>query len=174
MLRVMAIRTGSAFDMKATLMIYEEDLRAFPVEITRKVITDFRQGRFGNGRFAPSPGELAIECRRILEARQSIERARADQERLDAETIAARGRRANQHRDEDWRERAAREVEDFKRSAAAVSGSAVRNDDWAAQPRDPTKVSTYSDKLVRQLAGEEPIGAGNLGARPVNPSETAR
>lgn len=175
MLTAMATRAGSAEDLRARMRIYEEDLRQFPASLVRAVITDFRQGRLGDGRFAPSGAEIAIECRRILEGRAGVERARHEQARLDAETLAERGRRqrAAEARDEDWRERAEASVEQFKRGAAVAGGKVIRGDDWATQPRTPTKVENFSDKLLRQFAGEEPIGAGTLGAVPLIMKEAA-
>lgn len=166
LLTAMATRMGSADDLRTRLRIYEQDLRPLPVDVTRKVIADFRQGLLGDGRFAPTAAEIAIEVRRVAAARNAVAKARADQAALDAETLTARQRVAAR-RDEDWREKAAAEVEQFKRQAAVASGAVVRGDDWATEKRAPTKVENFSDRLCAQLAGEAPIGVGKFGAMPL-------
>lgn len=53
-------------------------------------------------------------------------------------------------------------------AAACPEEKPIRTDaiDWT-QPITPTPVTRFSEKLVAQLRGEEPIGDGKLGPRPV-------
>lgn len=154
------MRAGSTFDMVATMRIYEQDLSDLPSDLVCDTIRAFRQGKRGNGRFAPTAAEIGAAAREKLSAREAVQRAREAQEALDRETIAARGsrERAASGRNEDWRERAAREVEALKADLARASGRRAGGAlDWVKDVK-PRPVENFSDKLAAQLRGELPIG----------------
>ena len=173
----MPSRAGSSFDMKATLRIYEEDLRELPVEMVREAIRDFRQGKLGNGRFCPTAAEIGMAVREKLAARATIDRNAARQDELDRETMEARRRAEARNNPDsiearqalvenllgDWK-RERNRVNDAKEGPGTQAEAAARVAAWeAGAPQRPVK--TFSDKLVSQLKGETPIGAGTLGPR---------
>jgi len=162
---VMPSRAGSAFDMKATLRIYEDDLRDLPAEMVRDAIKAFRRGELGGGHWCPTSGEIRRAVVERIEAKSEVERRAEAQEALDRETIAQRGTRERvaASRAPDWRESAKRDVEALQAELAAASGRRASALEWVKDCK-PRPVTTFSEKLMAQLRGELPIGGGE--ARP--------
>jgi hypothetical protein len=166
MLGTMPSRAGSAIDARATLAAFEDVLAEFPHEAVTNAIRGYRSGKFGDGRFAPTPAEIA----KVIREEQAADRERvnrlADQQRLDRETLAERGRRA--HAEQPVEERA-KVVTECLRSIPSASTGKITPLEWVDEfaGKPPRPVTKFSDKLVAQLAGEVEIGEGKLGLSPL-------
>ncbi len=171
MLGTMPLRTGSVTDMKATIRVYEDDLRDLPQDMVAQAIRDFRSGKVGGGRFAPTIAEIGQVVRDRIEAVEGPKRRAEAQQKLIDETLAARGRRSEQsaERTDDSRARVAGLAEDCKNRIERINANGRKlhtGDDWDALTKEIT-VDRFSDELISQFMGEKPIGEGNLGLCPV-------
>lgn len=177
MLATMPSRAASGLDAAAMLRIYEDDLRGLPVGKLREAIRDFRTGKLGSGRFAPTAAEIAMAVRERMAAAADHAERLARQARLEEETLRERG--AAQAR------REAVSVDERRATVERLLGRLPGGEqqsraDWVGTEDEAAgrlelareaigvrNVETFSDQLAAQLRGEAPIGVGRLGLRPV-------
>jgi len=62
----MSMRTGSAADMRAMMMIYAKDLGDLPSFALTRACADFRQGRAGDGHWVPTAAEIRMVAQRYV------------------------------------------------------------------------------------------------------------
>lgn len=175
MLCTMPSRQGGAFDAKVVTRIYVDDLSDLPSDAVKDAIRGFRRGELGDLRFAPTVGEIRAAVLKALgrspeqlAEKAEFDRRMAERERVDRETLAERGRRAEQWEamSDEERERAAMLTEIAKQEFSRLAGKKVWGEDADATP-SMGPVTKFSEKLVAQFRGELPIGEGKLGPLPL-------
>lgn len=62
----MSMRTGSASDMRAMMVIYAKDLGDLPSFALTRACADFRQGRAGDGHWVPTAAEIRAVAQRYV------------------------------------------------------------------------------------------------------------
>lgn len=87
LLRVMAIKGGDESELEAVIRIYLDDMVGLPMFAVVNACRAFRRGDVGNGRFAPTPGELRVQAKTYI-APWVDERAKLLRV-LDAKVLAA-------------------------------------------------------------------------------------
>jgi hypothetical protein len=78
-------RSGDEGEHKARMAVYINDLAELPAWALAEACARFRQGKVGDGKFLPTPGEIAVEARWLM---QPFARARHDIERVLAARVA--------------------------------------------------------------------------------------
>lgn len=126
---VMMTPNGGDFT-KAIAADYAEAVQGIPEWAIAEASDDYRHGRIGNGKFAPTPGELAKEARFRFEAYVRREQERRAEARQIAENRERREMLAS--RTPEQKERVRRAHEMFKSSHAAYLEELAERDSGRA------------------------------------------
>jgi len=171
MFMALAIPADMASEPELTKRLYADAVVGLDPDETRDVIRKFRIGELGDGQWCPKPAMIRLN---VIE-RINRKARHAKEDRLIAETIAARHRHETPEAIEE-RKKVLRLMSEFqaqmpKASKPEIFGRDLTEDE--AKEALKTTVErlksplTISDKLMRQLRGEIPIGEGRTGARPI-------
>ncbi len=185
MLAMMQSRSDAHGDMKIRVKLYVQDLADIDGEVLKSAIRRFRRGELGDGKWAPTSGEIRKAIMDEATAKKAILDAAEEQSRrLDNQRRAIKDQFAARHKASDLdtpeaRQRASAKAQSLidEMRAAPPAGkpkSHIPTEDEAlgliaryeAGERKPP-IQNFSDKLCAQLLGEIPIGGGKLGAVPV-------
>lgn len=162
-----------------TKRMYADAVAGLPSGYAIRAMRRFRVGSLGDGKWCPKPGELRQAIIAAIGVDAKAQKARESAEESIEESRLYRERLAS--RSDAERERVAKLVGEYRAHLDEIAPAGPVGPQW----RPPTDaeasewiathengaslrpVNDFSEKLIAQLLGEEPIGTGKLGAKPV-------